>query len=214
MRPGAASVRPESFAAALAVTGQQPVPVLQHVAPRRQQYPLGPSAFGGQQTGKPTWQQPGCPASFTSGRQQLGKSLGQQEPKGSSEFGVQQTLLSSQNPPNEQQRLVRVPQSPRLLPCSLQHFPLQHCFRFEQSDSGARQAAAASCRPRRPSAVHSAPLASTLSARRGCRLHRPGQDLGQSIKASTVHRSLLLAVMVTRGHTRTPAHRRNQRRTG
>jgi hypothetical protein len=142
------------------------VPVLQHVAPRRQQYPFGrfSPGFGGQQTGKPTAQQLGPPAAFTSGRQQLGKSVGQHLPKGSAAFGAQQKLLFLQNAPKEQQRSVRERQVPLLAPCSLQHFRLQHWVPILQTDLALVHAAAASCSPRRPSAVHSAPRASTLSA--------------------------------------------------
>jgi hypothetical protein len=46
----------------------------------------------------------------------LGKPVEQQEPKGSSEFGVQQTPLFWQNPPEGQQRLVFERQSPLLAP--------------------------------------------------------------------------------------------------
>jgi hypothetical protein len=148
LRPGAAFVRSDPFAAAVGVTEQQPVPVAQHVAPRRQQYPSGSSAFGGQQTGKPTAQQPGCPAVFTAGRQQLGKSVGQQVPKGSSAFGAQQKLLFLQNAPKKQQRSVFETQRPRLAPCSLQHFRLQHWVPNVQTDPVFLHAAAASRRPR------------------------------------------------------------------
>jgi hypothetical protein len=149
LRPGAAFVRSDPFAAAVAGSGQQPV--AQHVAPRRQQYPFGKSgcsAIGGQQTGKPTAQQPGPSASRTSGRQQLGKAVRQQVPKGSSAFGAQQWPLFRQNPPKEQQRLVRETQNPLLAPCSLQHFPLQHSIARAQRDSARLQTAAASCSPR------------------------------------------------------------------
>jgi hypothetical protein len=167
LRPGTARVRSDAFATAVVVTGQHPV--LQQVVPRRQQYPFGKSGcsgIGGQQTGKPTEQQPAWPASFTSGRQQLGPSAGQHVPKGSCEFGAQQTRWSLQNPPKEQQRSVFAMQAPWAAPWSLQQFLVQHCFPLVQPDPGFLHAAAASCRPRRPSAVHNAPLASTLSARR------------------------------------------------